>query len=217
MIFLNEVEQFWLVSNCLVTLMTVAALIDAIADRNAVRLRNGMARTITARANVRREVIRLVIQALLIAVIIPRALIDDPAVFTPGIVILLCVPLVLLLNTILDARTRRQLAALSLEQIEAERTRLEEKMDALAAQGADLSAQVTVGTVAATAAAGKAQVAATRAEASVVDAASKAKESFDAAMATYLSDEPLRATIEGTAEQVHDIHDRVVLPKDVPR
>ncbi len=207
----DSAELIWIGIVLLAMAFTAAALLDARADRDAVRRRNGRVRTIQTRGNVRREWLRLVTLGVMLGAVITLLPVER---VTPTVVLLMAAPLVILVASALDAVDRRALGRVSDDEIVAERSRVEAKLDALAVQGAGLAAQVTVGTVAATAAAGDARSAAFRAETSVTDAAVKAKESFDAAMAAYLSDEPMRATIEDTAEQVHEIHDRVVPPKD---
>lgn len=107
----------WIAINATAALVTVFNLADALADRRNVLLHNGPSRTLVARDDVRREALRLAIQLLLLSAAIP---IPDVAVVT-----LVGASLALLIQGVLDRRTRRQLAAIQMSAVLSEREIIE--------------------------------------------------------------------------------------------
>lgn len=103
----NLVEAVWIALNLSTTVLTVAALADALADRTAVRLLNGHANELAAAGIVRRESFRLVVQGLLLAAVVPGLFTAGEATFTPTVLFLMAVPLVLFVNSAFDARERK--------------------------------------------------------------------------------------------------------------
>lgn len=102
------VEWIWLLSSGGGLLFTLVAFVDAWRLRNVL---NG-ARRLVARGNVRREVLRVIVQTLLLVVIIPGLFIDRPVTLSLPILCLIAVPPVLLLNTIWDAYDRHRVVRL---------------------------------------------------------------------------------------------------------
>jgi hypothetical protein len=139
-IHLNGIEAFWLAINSLTFAITVVALLDALSDRKAVKLLNGHAREITSRGNVRREVLRLVVQSLLLAAIFPSAFLDNQTPLTPAVLALITVPVVLLGNSILDTLDRKALAATVMAALVTSREAHDSVMErAIEAQGEQLA------------------------------------------------------------------------------
>jgi hypothetical protein len=125
MISINGVEALWIGVNSLTLILTVIALFDAWHDlRIAAGADRRRARVLTARGNVRREGLRLVVQSLLLGVAIPGAFVDREINLTPPLMALIAVPVVLLISTLLDTRDRSRLAGMLLTDIAAERTAL---------------------------------------------------------------------------------------------
>lgn len=120
-IYIDGLELAWLLVSLIAAVLTLVALGDARADRDAVALKNGPARTIVARDNVRREAVRLMTQFALIGVVIPGLFVDFPTPLSPAVLLLMLVPVLLLLNSALDLRERRRLARITIAAIEAER------------------------------------------------------------------------------------------------
>jgi hypothetical protein len=108
----DYVEALWVILNLVTAALTLSALVDARADRSAVRLLNGHARDLAANGIVRREAIRLVVQVLLLAIAVPGLFSDAPRPLTPGLVMLMAIPVLLLLSSFFDARDRKALTVL---------------------------------------------------------------------------------------------------------
>lgn len=129
----DALELLWLVLNLSAFVLTYSAYIDAKADQRAVRLLNGSARELAANGVVRRELLRLWVQALLIAVVVPSLVEPSPVPSWYYAVILMAIPIVLLLSTLLDARDRRAMTVLVTSDLLAESqtalSRIEEKLD----------------------------------------------------------------------------------------
>jgi hypothetical protein len=122
MIHLNGVEALWIGVNFLTLILTTLALFDALHDLKVVAgADRRRARTLTARGNVRREVMRLAVQALLLSVAIPGAFREGEIDLTPPLMALIAVPVFLLISTLLDTRDRSRLAGMLLTDIAAER------------------------------------------------------------------------------------------------
>lgn len=115
MISIGPVEGLWLTVNAGTLLLTAAALVEAERDRRAVRRLNGKARRIATAGNVRREVLRTVVQVLLLLVAVPAIFSDREITLSPPIVELMTVAIVLLISSIWDARERRRLDAAVLQ------------------------------------------------------------------------------------------------------
>lgn len=107
---LNPVELFWIVTNAAAAALTIPALADARRDAAAVKALNGHALGIIARGNVRREWVRLAMQLVLLAIAIPAAQRPGDIALTPALVLFLSLPVLVLLNTISEARDRARLA-----------------------------------------------------------------------------------------------------------
>lgn len=108
-LYINEVEGFWLTVNLATFILTLFALWDAWVAKGIVRRLNGHAREIAAAGNLRREVIRLVVQTLLLFVVIPGLFTDHPTTLSLPLVALIAVPMVLLLGSVYDTIDRRRL------------------------------------------------------------------------------------------------------------
>lgn len=113
-------EAFWIVTNLVAVVFTLVALGDARADRKAARKLNGV-RLSVATGDVRRELVRLMTQTLLLSLVLPGLSSNVEVPLTPFSLALIAVSLLLLLNTALDLRERRRLARVTLAALEAER------------------------------------------------------------------------------------------------
>lgn len=129
----GPVEWFWLVVNVTAALITVLSLRHAYLSRAAVRALNGKAPRLVAGGDVRREWIRLAIQAGLVIVVIPNLFIDrEIRLFTDtgpnfGLIALILVPVGILANSALDAIDRQRL--LRTEKVDLIRGRLRNRRE----------------------------------------------------------------------------------------
>lgn len=123
----DPIEALWFIVNAATLLFTAGALVDARRDYAAALTDGevtGDARRLTARGNVRREGLRVVVQVLLISIVMPGLFTDRPITLSPVLVALILVPIVLLVSTVLDARDRTRLADMLLVAVRAERSQL---------------------------------------------------------------------------------------------
>lgn len=123
----------WVAINLVTFALTVAALIEARADREAVRALNGKARELAASGIVRRESFRVAVQSLLLAAVVPSLLArPDFGLLTIGA--LMTVPVLLLASSLTDTRDRRRMtvfsAALIKEEDASALSRIEAKVEA---------------------------------------------------------------------------------------
>lgn len=136
-ISLNSIEVTWVVINLFTFIVTVLALWDTWQARVVVTRLNGHAREIVAGGNLRREVVRLLTQILLLGVAIPAALRVNEAVLTSEIAMLMVVPVLLLINSLLDTYDRKRVLRIIGDDIEKDRraslTRIEAQNVGLAA------------------------------------------------------------------------------------
>ena len=112
MLSVQPFEALYIVIILTAFLLTISAVIDARADRAAVRLLNGHARELAAEGNIRREQLRLVILAFLFVIVIPGLFDDSEIPISPLIIALLGIPVVLLISTVFDAKDRRAMTIL---------------------------------------------------------------------------------------------------------
>lgn len=181
---LNAIETLWIALNLTAVVLTLSALVDALADRSAVRLLNGHARELTADGIVRRESFRLVIQTLLLVAVLPGAMVPGEAVINLTIIALMAVPVTLVTSSILDARERRRSTIMVAADILAERTTAMARLEAAIADNKTAIAENTDLTV-------------------------MAGEKADDARATASS---VETTVGHTAEQVEEIYGATVKP-----
>lgn len=179
---LSALEAIWIALNLTAVVLTLSALVDALADRSAVRLLNGHARELTANGIVRREVLRLVVQSLLLLAVLPEAFSSAPAELNHTIPTLMAVPVVLLASSFLDARDRRRATIMVAADILAERTTAMARLEAAIADNKTAIAENTDLTV-------------------------MAGERADDARATASS---VETTVGHTAEQVEEIYGATV-------
>lgn len=180
MMHVNSVEAIWIALNLTAVVLTLSALVDALADRTAVHLLNGHARELTAAGIVRRESFRLIVQTLLLVAVLPGALVPGEAVMSFTILALMAVPAVLLLSSILDARDRRQATIMVAADILAERTTAMARLEAAIADNKTAIAENTDLTVLAGAKADDARATATSVETTVGHTAEQVEEIYDA-------------------------------------
>ena len=107
-------EAVWLAVNVFSALVTFGNLLDAWQDWRAVQ-GTSLAWRIQARANVRREVVELVIVAILLVLVVPALLRPGDTPLSLLLLVFMTVPVGVALNSYLDARTRRTLARLVAE------------------------------------------------------------------------------------------------------
>ena len=132
---IDPVEGLWIALGLTAFVLTFTAFTDARASQKAVRVLNGRAREMAADGIVRREVIRLVVQVLLLSLVIP-GLFDDRQtdLFNPLVLTLMVIQGLILFSTILDSRERKSLTILVAADLLNVQTnvlnRIEEKLDA---------------------------------------------------------------------------------------
>lgn len=133
-ISVNFVEALWILLNLVTFLLTAFAFLDARADQETVRLLNGRARELAAAGLVRREGLRVAVQALLLFVALPGLFVDREVVLSPAVAALMVVPAILLTSSLFDGRDRKRMALIATADILEERTssleRIEAKLDA---------------------------------------------------------------------------------------
>jgi signal transduction histidine kinase len=113
LLHVNPVELTWVMLNTVTLVFTLTALFDARADRAAVRLLNGRARELAASGIVRRELIRVMVQVMLLAVALPGLFTPDRNTpLNPVVAMLMAVPVLLLISSFLDARERKALTVM---------------------------------------------------------------------------------------------------------
>lgn len=127
---INPVEAVWTLLNFSTFLLTLSALVDARADQRAVKLLNGHARELAAAGIVRREFLRLVMQVLLLAVVIPGLFADGDTPVNYIVVILMSIPVLLLLSSLLDARDRRGMTVIVAADLALENASVQARMTA---------------------------------------------------------------------------------------
>jgi hypothetical protein len=113
---MTSLESFYVIVNSAAVAFTLVALADALAARKEVYRLNGMAREVTADATVRREVFRLMVQFLLLALAVPAIIKPGDTPLSFPVAVLLTIPVVLLTSTMLDARTRRRVLRIIAEE-----------------------------------------------------------------------------------------------------
>ena len=136
---LNILESLWIALNLAALILTLSALVDALADRTAIRLLNGHAREAAAAGIVRRESFRVVVQALLLLAVLPGALVPGEAVINLTVFALMAVPVVLLTSSILDARERKLTTIMVAADILAESTKGMARVEAAIAENTSLT------------------------------------------------------------------------------
>jgi hypothetical protein len=109
MISVGPVEWLWVGLNTATLVLTLLLLADAERDRRTVRRFNGRAREIVTANSVRREFLRAIVQALLLALTIPSLLSDRDITLSGPVLTLIAIALVLLAQSVLDTRERKQL------------------------------------------------------------------------------------------------------------
>lgn len=120
----HPIEALWFVVNVTTLLLTLLALLEARRDlviAEADTTPSHEARELTARGNVRREFLRVIIQALLISIVIPGLFTDRPISLSPIVLALIGIAIVLLASTIFDTRERTKLGQMLLELVKADR------------------------------------------------------------------------------------------------
>jgi hypothetical protein len=108
----NIVEAIWFGCTSVGFVTALFALRDARRSRTAIRALNGTARELLSSNDVRRESLTALAQALLLTVVVPFLFIDNPAVINLAVIAFILVPALLTANSLLDARGRRNLAAI---------------------------------------------------------------------------------------------------------
>jgi len=107
----NAIEALWLGINLVSLVVTITNVVDAWRVWR-VMIGTTLPHEIQARANVRREAVRLVIVACLIAIAVPAALRPGDVALTLPLALLMVIPIGVAINGYLDRRTRRSLARL---------------------------------------------------------------------------------------------------------
>lgn len=202
----NLVEGLWIFINLAAFSLTLTALVEARADRAAVKILNGHARELAADSIVRREAIRVVVQLLLLSVAVPGLFVDRPIVFTPAVGALMAVPVLILISSFLDARDRKSLTVLVAADLLADTT------NELAAIRADIAENTEVSREAVVEARRAYHEANSLNEKIAVQGEALVAQGEDRAIAAEDA-KRVEATIEETSEKVDDIHHATVPPK----
>lgn len=123
---LNPIEVLWIIVNAIAIVLTGIATLEALRDLSLARVdqEGHQARELAAFGNLRREILRLLVQFLLLSLALPGLFSDQPIPLTPFLVVLIAVPVVLLVSTLLDARDRTRLADLLVSDVRSERALL---------------------------------------------------------------------------------------------
>jgi hypothetical protein len=121
-LLIGPVEAVWIAITLTGVIATTASVVDAIGDRRAIKALNGHAREIVGNGNVRRESVRLAVSSILLALSVFTIFDDREIPLTPFVALLIAIPLLLTINSILDASERRKLSAILTAKLEAERT-----------------------------------------------------------------------------------------------
>lgn len=108
-IHIGAVEAIWIVLNLTTLILAVVAYHETRRDAANVRSLNGHAREIAADGNVRRELIRVGVQSLLLGVTIPGIFNDREVMLTLPVLFLMILPVLLLTSSFLDARDRKNM------------------------------------------------------------------------------------------------------------
>lgn len=108
----GPVELLWVALNSATLLLTLGLLMDAERDRRYVRRFNGKAREIVTANVVRRELLRMIIQAILLAFAIPALTDDRHVVLSPFIVGFIAIAVILFAQSVFDTRERKELSAI---------------------------------------------------------------------------------------------------------
>lgn len=113
-ISVGPIEAIWLSLTLIGAGVTFIAYLDALRDRKAARALNGtiegVVRRIVARGNVRRELVRLAIQSLFLAIALPSVFSTAEIRLTPFLLGLMALPALQLVNTSSDYVDRRHIA-----------------------------------------------------------------------------------------------------------
>jgi hypothetical protein len=115
----DPIEVLWLVVNIFTLVMTFLALVEALTDLKLARTDSPQlqdrAREITTVGNVRRELLRVIVQLLLLSLVFPGLFSDNPISLSPFIIALILIAIVLLTSTLFDSRDRGKLIAILVE------------------------------------------------------------------------------------------------------
>jgi hypothetical protein len=186
---MSPIVIYWIASLVIALALTIAALLEAHRDWNALRKFNGSARGVVARATIRREWFRLATQVALLVVALPAITSTREIVMTPSLLALLMVPLFILANTLSDRAMRDRLAHKLAEEIVHERNasllRMEDRLNVRADA---------------------------REDAAHARADEHAKAAGDRAAVVTKQAGEIKVTADETAVEVHDIHDATVEP-----
>lgn len=117
---INPVEAVWLGVGLIAAVVTLLNLIDAEQARRAV-FGTSRAWRIQAAANVRREVVSLVMAIGTVLIVVPSLGRPGDVEMTALILVFMSIPFGLAVNSIFDARTRRTLARMVAAEMAAER------------------------------------------------------------------------------------------------
>jgi hypothetical protein len=196
----SGLEFVWVMLNTVTLVFTITALFDARADREAVRILNGRARELAATGIVRRELVRVIVQVLLLSIAVPGLFSDRQTTLSPALAALMAVPVFLLLASFWDARERKRMTTI----VAAEA--LVTKTDAFARIEEALAANTAIS-----------QEASDHADAAYKEANSVNEKIANQGAALVKQGEALDAdrernvaavdTIQTTAAEVHDLHE----------
>lgn len=108
-IHLDPIEGIWIVLNGTTFVVTVLAWWSARTDRRVVALKNGRIREIATAGNVRREVVRAILQLALLSLVIPGLFSERPVVLSWPVLSLMAIAVLMFANTAGDYRDRRRI------------------------------------------------------------------------------------------------------------
>lgn len=123
----NEIEAIWVAMTFAGFLLAIFALGDAFRSLRAARADVTVShevRELTAVGNVRREIMRMTVQGLLLSIAVPGLFSDRPVTLSPVLIALMLIPAILLSSTLFDTWDRSRLADLLVGMVKAERDEL---------------------------------------------------------------------------------------------
>lgn len=111
---LSGLELFWLILNSVTLLVAIYGIIDARRGRQIVEEMGGepvelSVRRIVARENIRRDVIRVICQSLLLGIAVPAIFSDRVITLTPILSMLLLLACALAAQGLMDLRERQEI------------------------------------------------------------------------------------------------------------
>lgn len=132
------IETVWIVINLVTLFLTAVAFVEARADQLVIKNLNGKAREMVSQGITRREGLRVVVQLLLLLAVVPTVF-KATSFGWVTLFALMSVPVVLLLASVLDARGRRALIALTAADVLSDRESSMDRIERALAENTEIS------------------------------------------------------------------------------